>query len=157
MNDCARASGDTRGVSQENVEIYRRLCEDFLAASRSHDWEPWLAKTRELLDPEVVWDASASPIPDLRGVHRGPEAVVSWWREWLSAWETSEFDYELVDAGERVVLLLNQKMKGRSTGIEVSLGEYAHVVTLRDGRIVHWTSYADQEDALEAAGVPSDR
>jgi hypothetical protein len=36
-------------------------------------------------------------------VYRGKEAVMRWWREWLTAWETVEFDYELMDAGDRVV------------------------------------------------------
>jgi hypothetical protein len=140
-------------VSEENVEIYRRLCEEFLESSREHDWEPWLARIGSVLDPEVIWDASGLQVPDLRGVHRGSEAVIRWWREWLAAWETSEFDYELVDAGDQVVLLLTQTMRGRSTGIEVALGEYAHVAALRDGLITHWRAYASQQEALAAAGV----
>ena len=40
---------------------------------------------------------------------------------------------ELVDAGDRVVALIDQRMRGRSTGIELPFGKYAHVYTFRDG------------------------
>jgi hypothetical protein len=77
-----------------------------------------------------------------------------WRREWLATWETVEFEYELVDAGDRMVLLLDQRMCGRSTRIEVPMGKYAHVATLRDGlMVVHWKHYASQSKALEAAGL----
>jgi hypothetical protein len=79
--------------------------------------------------------------------------VIEWWRQWLGAWQTVEFKYELVDAGDRVVLLLDQRMRGRTTGIEVSLGKYAHVGTFDDGRLAHWKVYSSQSTALEAAGL----
>ena len=140
-------------MSEENVAIYRRLCEEFQQGSRNRDWEPWLEGLDAALARDVEWDASGLPIPGLSGVYRGPEAVVNWWREWLSAWETSEFDYELLDAGDRVVLLVSQTMRGRSTGIEVSIADYAHIVTFRDGLITHWT-WASQREALAAAAPP---
>jgi hypothetical protein len=37
------------------------------------------------------------------------------------------------DAGDRVVALFDQRMRGRSTGIEVALGKYALVYTSRTG------------------------
>jgi hypothetical protein len=79
--------------------------------------------------------------------------VTRWWRHWLDAWETVEFHCELVDAGDQVVLLLDQTMRGRSTGIEVSIGKYAHVARFRDGWIVHWKGHPSQKAALEAAGL----
>ena len=75
------------------------------------------------------------------------------WREWLAAWQTVQADYELVDAGDRVVALLDQRMRGRSTEIEVPFGEYAQVFTFKDGRIVHWKAYLRQADALKAVGL----
>ena len=93
-------------------------------------------------------------MPDIAEVCHGREAVLHWWGEWLSAWGTLEFEYELVDAGQRVVLLLDQRMRGRSTGIEVPTGKYAHVFTFGDGLIVHWKWHASQSEALEAVGLP---
>lgn len=67
----------------------------------------------------------------------GIDAVRQWWREWCAAWETLQFEYELVDAGERVVALLDLGMRGRSSGIEVPSAKVAWVSTLRDGLMVH--------------------
>jgi len=131
-------------MSRENVDLVRAAFENFLAG-RS-DFGP------ELLDPEVEWDASEGAL-DISGVYRGPEGVRQFWREWLAAWETVQFDYRLVDAGDRVVALIDQRMRGRSSSIEVPFGEYAHVYTFRDGLIVHWKAYMRQSDALEAVGL----
>jgi hypothetical protein len=52
-----------------------------------------------------------------------------------------------------VVWLIDLRMRGRSTGIEVSLGKHAFVTTFRDGLMVHSKLYMDQAEALEAAGL----
>ena len=132
-------------MSQENVEMVRAAFEAFLAGRSDFGVE--------LLGPDVEWDASDLPAPDIGGVYRGPEGVRQFWREWLAAWETVQFDYRLVDAGDRVLALIDQRMRGRSTGIEVPFGEYAHVYTFRDGLIVHWKVYMRQSEALEAVGL----
>ena len=132
-------------MSQENVERLREGFEAFLA--RTSGWGT------ELLHPDVVWDATNSQIFDISRVYHGPAGVADFWREWLGAWETVEFDYELVDAGDQVVALVDQRMRGRSTEIEVPLGKYAHLYTFRDGLIVHWKLYESQAEALEAAGL----
>ena len=107
----------------------------------------------ELWDPEIELDASEAPVLDISGVYRGTEAVRQWWREWFAAWETLQFEYELVDAGDRVVMLLDLRMRGRSTGIEVPFGKHAWVSTFRDGLMVHQKLYMSQSEALEAAGL----
>ena len=79
---------------------------------------------------------------------------MSWfWREWLGAWQTMQFDYELVDAGDCVVVLLRSRMRGRSSGIDVPFGESAFVTTFRDGLMLHNKLYASQSQALEAVGM----
>jgi ketosteroid isomerase-like protein len=109
----------------------------------------------DLLDPDVVWDSTDTQIFDLDRVYHGPEGVSQFWREWLGAWETVEFEYELVDAGDSVVALIDQRMRGRSTDLEVPLGKYAQLWTFRDGLVVHWKLYDSQSDALAAAGLPA--
>jgi ketosteroid isomerase-like protein len=131
-------------MSQDNVERLRPAFDKFLAGKSEFG--------AELLDPEVEWDAS-DIVFDLSGVYHGAKAVQQYWRNWLSAWETVQFEYELIDAGDRVVALIDQRMRGRSSGIEVSLGKYAHVYTFRDGLIVHWKLYGSQSAALKAAGL----
>jgi hypothetical protein len=43
-------------------------------------------------------------------------------------------------------------MRGRSTGIEVSLGKYAQIATFRGGLMVHWKHYMSQSEALKQSG-----
>jgi ketosteroid isomerase-like protein len=143
----------SQAMSPENVDLWRASIEVFLAGTSELDRERTLTKMAELWDPEIEWDVSAFEGPDIGGVYRGIEAVRQFWQEWLAAWETLLFEYELVDAGDRVVMLLDQRMRGRSTGIEVSLGRYAQVATFRDGLMVHWKVYMSQSEALETVGL----
>jgi ketosteroid isomerase-like protein len=140
-------------MSQENVELVRAVCEGFLAGMSKFDTDGMLTRlnSEEVWDPDIELDAPEG-LPDIGGVYRGVEAVRRWWREWLAAWETVQFEYELVDAGDRVVALIDQRMRGRSTGIEIPL-TYAHVITLRDGLIVRWKFYLSQSEALKAVAL----
>jgi hypothetical protein len=140
-------------VSQENVDLLRRIVEDFFVGTSEADWEGWITRLPDAMDPAIEADASELEAPDIDGVYIGIEAVQQFWRAWFVAWETLTFEYELVDAGDRVVMLLDQRMRGRSTGIEVSLENYAQVATFRDGLMVHWKLYRSQSKALEAVAL----
>ena len=140
-------------MSSENVEIYRTYVDDFLAGASEFDPEATISKWAEFWDPEVEHDTSEGPALDIRGVYRGIEASRWFWREWFAAWEMLQFEYELVDAGDRVVLLIDLRMRGRSTGIEVALGKHAWVTTFRDGLMVHSKLYMSQSEALEVVGL----
>jgi ketosteroid isomerase-like protein len=59
---------------------------------------------------------------------------------------------ELIDLGDRVVMLANMPMRAQASGIP--LGEtYACVSTLKDGRVIHQRDFLDQAEALEAVGL----
>jgi hypothetical protein len=133
-------------MSQENVERLRAAFDDFFAGK---------SIGTDLLDPSVEWDASelVLVVPDFSGMYRGIEGVRRFWREWLAAWQTVQAEYKLVDAGRSVVALIDQRMRGRSTGIEVPFGRYAQVYTFKDGLVVHWKAYLRQTDALKAVGL----
>jgi hypothetical protein len=140
-------------MSQENVEVLRAGLERFLAGTSESAREDMLAGQAEGWDPEIELDASEAPVLDIAGVYRGRDAVHRFWREWLAAWETFRFDYELVDAGDRVVMLLDPRMRGRSTGIDVPFGNIAWVYTYRGGLLVRMKLYMDQPEALKAVGL----
>ena len=139
-------------MSRENVDLLRASIEAFRAGTSESDREGMLTKIAELWDPDIEMDTSEAPVLDVSGVYRGKRAVKQFWRDWLAAWEALQFDYELVDAGDRVVTLIDLRMRGRSTGIEVALGKHAFVTTFRDGLIFHNKLYMSQSEALEAVG-----
>jgi hypothetical protein len=143
-------------MSQENVELVRSVIEDYVSGKGEFDTDGMLTKlpNEEILDPEIEWDASEVPVLDISGVYRGVQAVRQYWRQWFAAWEILHYEFEVVDAGERIVALFNkQRMRGRSTGIEVPVPKYATVMTIRDGLLVHWKLYMSQSEALEAVGL----
>jgi ketosteroid isomerase-like protein len=141
-------------MSQENVEVLRAFAEEDVLGRASGEFDPEaaIARQAELWHPEIELDASAFPVLDLTGVCRGADAARNWWREWYAAWDTLRFEYELVDAGDRVVGLLDLRLRGRSTGIELP-AKGAWVFTFRDALIVHMKLYMSQSEALEAVGL----
>ena len=138
----------------ENVEIWRESLEGQLAAlSAGATPEATISEMEKIWDPEIELDASDAAVLDLKRVYRGADQVRQFWQEWFSAWETIDYDYELLDAGERVVMLLNLKMRGRTTGIEMPFGKFAWVSRFKNGRVVHVKLYMSQAEALEATGL----
>jgi ketosteroid isomerase-like protein len=143
-------------MSQENVERVRAVTEDLISGKGEFDTDGMLTKLpdEEFLARDIEWDASEVPVLDISGVYRGVEAVRQYWREWFAAWEILHYEFRLMDAGDRVVALFDhQRMRGRSTGIEVPVVKYAVVMTIRDGLVVHWKLYMNQTEALEAVGL----
>jgi ketosteroid isomerase-like protein len=129
-------------MSQENVEIVRQHFEAFL----SGDNETALAA----YDPEVVFDASVRPEGH---VYHGREGVAEAMRIWTGAWEDWKVDVkEIIDAGDRVLLIGRESGRGKGSGIEIDQWVFV-VFTLRNGRIVHWKGFVDRDQGLEAAGL----
>jgi ketosteroid isomerase-like protein len=134
-------------MSEENVEIVRRLLADF-------DNRDWLAAAAPL-HADIAMDTTRAPVPELSGIYRGLDEVSSFWREWLEAWgEIDIGEPEFIDGGDQVVTWTTyQELRGRGSGVQVSFPAYAWVSTLRDGKVVRATLYIDRTEALEAAGL----
>jgi ketosteroid isomerase-like protein len=117
-------------MTLQNVEIVRRLYD---AVARRDT-----VTVLELYDPDVEWDFSRHPYGHLIGgrVYRGHEGLRSFFGELHDAWESVEWDLvDLFDAGEHVILVVNQRARGRTSGAEVS-GSAVGVWTFRKGKVV---------------------
>ena len=87
--------------------------------------------------------------------YRGPEGFrkyVSTWSEVLGA-ELGVQPAELIDLGDRVVLLADLAGRAQASGIPFT-GKIATVSTLKDGRATRVQIYLDHAEALEAVGLP---
>ena len=127
-------------MSQENVEIMRQGWKHFEA-------------TGEFLAPiDFVWDVSNLGWPDQQ-IYLGREGAAQFMAEWTGAWDEWEMEVEdYIDAGERVVVIVNQRGRSKGSGIPVDM-RFAQVWTLRDGVGIRMQMYASVDEALEAVGL----
>jgi ketosteroid isomerase-like protein len=143
-------------MSEEFVQIVRAATE----AVKSPEGVALLASGEvdfTFLDPEIEWDASqvADVVPDLAEVYWGHEGVRTYWRRWMEAWRDLEFEVQdVLDAGDEIVVLIrNQRQWGRHTGIATEIPPFALVYSFRNGKVVRWRIFAEQNKALKAVGL----
>jgi hypothetical protein len=131
-------------MSQENVDIVRSV---FSALNRG-DLETGLG----FADPEIVVDATRRVFNPT--TYTGVEGLRQMQADLDEVWEEFRFErFELIDAGDRVVVIGHLRGKGKSSGVEVEQ-PIAGIWTVRDGRVVRIEiGYTDPREALEAAGL----
>jgi ketosteroid isomerase-like protein len=140
-------------MSQENVESLRALLEPW-------GREPWTLEAWErggvvdlaLLDLDVVYEDGT--LPDHIGeMYRGHEGIARAAKRWVepNEWLLVELN-QIVGHGERLVSIHRVRSKARHTGIEFD-APMAYIWTFRDGKIIHFQSFREPDDALEAAGL----
>lgn len=130
------------GVSQENVDLVRRIYSAWERGDFSETW--WCADDFEFQVPD-------GPHP---GLAHGPEGMGRYWREWLQGWR--RFHTRLVevrDVSDDVVLGVNEfGGEGRTSGlVPDSLG--ATVWTIRGGKVRRLAPYVHLENALSDLGL----
>ncbi len=130
-------------MSQENVEIVREWLERYAATG------------------EFVADVTDDFVLDPSNFHNWPEQQVYLGLDGARAFlrggrmrgRTGEHELEaLHDAGDRVVSLVHQRLTSKTAGVPVEMS-FAHVFTLRDGKLARLELYSDRAEALEAAGL----
>jgi ketosteroid isomerase-like protein len=129
-------------MSQENVEIIRRMYEAFYRG----DFDGALA----YFDPEVEVDASMRVD---EGIGHGRDAVYAMVARWVGAWdEWREEIEEIRDLGSQVLVISKQRGRAKGSGIEVAT-HYAVLYEIRGDKITRMTLYSEVAEALEAAGL----
>ncbi len=129
-------------MSQENVEVVRRIYEAFGRGEAD--------AALAYFDDEVVMDASHRV--DGRVGH-GQQELISILAEWLGAWDDWREEVEEIrDLGDRVMVTSTQRGRGKGSGVEWE-NRFAMLYEIRRGKVARWTIYDDLSDALEAAGL----
>jgi ketosteroid isomerase-like protein len=128
-------------MSQENVEAVRRGI-----ASAESFWA--------LLDEDVVWETPPEiELPDIPRRLVGREEVIEGTRHYWGTWDEYRLDAdELIDAGSSVVLVVQERGRGRGSGVPFER-RWAQVWTFRQGRLIRWELFPDRATALEAVGL----
>ena len=142
-------------MSQENVDLIRALypspTTDIVALFRN---EQAFAQMQAALAPLLTDDfQSVMVFPGETRIYDGLEGMRRNWLDWLEPWATyrTAID-ELIDAGDRVVLLLRDY--GRRADMDIELEVIGgSICTVRVGKLARWEDYADRASALRAAGL----
>jgi limonene-1,2-epoxide hydrolase len=87
--------------------------------------------------------------PEARTYH-GHDGVREAIAVWSESWERMDITIEDVsEVGERVVITLHQRFKGKGSEVEVAITS-TNVFTVRDSKIVRVQLFTDREAALAA-------
>jgi ketosteroid isomerase-like protein len=124
----------------------------------------WAAWSRRDLDLMLVRAAVEHELeqPDqmvgagLRQSYRGHAGFRDFHADAHEAWERMDtIPVEIVDAGDRFVILGHLRTRARGSGVELDT-PFAQAMSLERGLIVRSRIFFDWDEALRAAGIPVD-
>ena len=131
-------------MSQENVELVKKLLDIYNERS--------FVENVDLIDPDIVWDMSRVNLPDAVSPS-GPSEFLNFMKSWEEGFGSERVVAEaIIDAGDRVVVVIQHHARGRITHIEFDQ-TFAMIWTFRDGRAVRMELYPTRAEALEAVGL----
>jgi len=119
------------------------------------DWERGEWGSAEWAHPGIEFAVAGGPEPSrwtgLAGMAQG-------WREWLRAWEDFRAEREgyLVIDSERILVLVHNSGRGRSSGLELEQRSAANLFELRDGKVTRLVVYLDRDLAFTDLGLDQD-
>jgi ketosteroid isomerase-like protein len=132
-------------MSQENVEIVRKLLTEFATTHKA---------VARLTTPDSVWDMGTfRGWPDVPE-YVGPNGFDEFFAKWTDPYEDWDMDLDdLRDAGnDRVLAIVTQRGRLRETDDWVEL-RFGLIITLTAGLVSHTEAFATRAEALEAAGL----
>ncbi|MEA2347653.1 MAG: uncharacterized protein QOG62_1440 [Thermoleophilaceae bacterium] len=131
-------------MSQDNVEIIRRLYEIWNGPEPAEALLPLIAPDFEYVNPSNAVE------PGIRSGHEGMLAAQA---NLDGAFDQYEHDVdELVDLGDRVLAWTIFRALAKTGGLRYDQAE-AQIWTLRDGLITRFEWFHDRAAALEAVGL----
>ncbi len=128
------------------MEVVRRGTEEWLRGNL----EAWV----ETIDPEIAWDISTHPLPDVPNRGQGREALMTdMLATYLSGWNDYSAEIkEVSEAGEQVILVLHETATMRDTGVRLER-DLVQLWTVRHGRGAFLRVFRTKSEALDAAGL----
>jgi ketosteroid isomerase-like protein len=130
-------------TSEETAQVVRDAYEAWNRGDLASAVRPTHADVKFVQDPRIPGAATLS----------GRDAVRSWLASFSETWEQFQLRLERVESVDnRILVLATIRAKGRLSEIEVEQ-RIGHLLTVRDGEIVDWQSFAEPHEAVEAAGL----
>ena len=130
-------------MSQENVDRVYELADAF----NRRDQDAFLAGWDE--DGELV-----SRLVAIEGGYHGHDGIRRWWESLLDAWPDLTLEVVALRDIEDDLTLATVNLRGHGAGSDVPVEQMQwHVFRWRDKKTVWVKIYADEAEALEAAGL----
>jgi ketosteroid isomerase-like protein len=116
------------------------------------DWERGDFSSAEWADPEIDFAFAGGPDP---GSWSGLDGMAQGYREWLRAWEgfRAEPEKYLELDSDRILVLVRNSGRGRTSGLELDQRSVANLFHLRDGKVIRIVVYLDRELAFADLGL----
>jgi ketosteroid isomerase-like protein len=128
-------------ANQLAVEAYNRRDLDAFAITCDPEFE---------YHPARIWVDAGLVEPAYRGLEGYRRYVAATAEVWAN--EVYVKPRELIDLGDRVVMLADVPMRAQVSGVPLTEA-FALVITLRRGRAIRLQEYFDHAEALEAVGL----
>ena len=151
-------------MSQKNLDVARAIYPGEVDLVIAFDQPELIDPIRRLIHPdfEGVFQAGSIPVGPAamppgavaQPTVKGFDALITSWREWLSAWETwviTPTEFVEVD-DDRVLVWMRVRARSRTHQVEMPV-EGANLLSIRDGKLARLEMFLDESDALEAAGL----
>jgi len=133
-------------MASANLDLVRSI----YAKWARGDWS-----SADWADPEIEFAYAGGPEPSrwtgLAGMAKG-------WRDWLRAWEdfrAEPVEYKVLDS-ERILVLVHNSGRGRTSGLELEQRSVANLFEIRDGKVTRLVVYLDRALAFAELGLTPD-
>jgi ketosteroid isomerase-like protein len=132
-------------VSQENVEIVRRIYEAFAERDGVTPFKHYA--------PDIEWENLHWQPVGVPTVYHGHDGVHEVFQDLLQAFREFEFQtLEFTPVGDHVLVTVDEHGVGRTSGVALDRRQYA-VWTLHTGMVTRVRVYPDRAEALKAVGL----
>ena len=105
-----------------------------------------------LLDPNVTLE-EREPTLDTPSIYHGHQGLLDMVARVNEGLEDVKYAPErFVDMGDQVLVEVRRKGRGSFSGVSVERWQF-HIWDIAEGRAIRFRTYADRQEALEAAGL----
>jgi uncharacterized protein len=127
---------------QENIKLVQQIYEHFKRGD--------IKALLKLLSANIEWQLPEIENVPFAGKRRGHEEMGQFFESLVDTQEVQHFDpREFIARGDKVLALGHYAFRVKSTGREFG-GDFAHVFTVHDGKVVRFHEYMDTAAAAAA-------